>query len=81
MIPSKISKLILRYLIFVGIPYILARKLEKFFWKNIDEETKRKIKRLEEELWKSEEKVQENEQRLLEMEERQKEFERKNILL
>lgn len=43
MIPSKISKLILRYLIFVGIPYILARKLEKFFWKNIGEETKIKI--------------------------------------
>ena len=43
MIPNKISKLILRYLIFVGIPYVLARKLEKFFWKNIDEETKRKI--------------------------------------
>lgn len=35
--------MILRYLIFVGIPYILARKLEKFFWKNINEETKRKI--------------------------------------
>jgi len=43
MISNKISKLILRYLIFVGIPYILARRLEKFFWKNISEETKIKI--------------------------------------
>lgn len=43
MIRNKISKLILRYVVFVGISYILARKLEKLFWKNIDEETKKKI--------------------------------------
>ena len=30
MIPNKISKLILRDLIFVGVPFILARKLEKY---------------------------------------------------
>ena len=42
MVLNKIPKLILRYLIFVGVPFVIARKIEKHFWKNIDIETKKK---------------------------------------
>nr|YP_010133717.1 hypothetical protein KYU99_pgp036 [Nitzschia supralitorea]QWM93206.1 hypothetical protein [Nitzschia supralitorea] len=38
-----LSKLILRYLVFVGIPYLLARRIEKFLMNRIDIETKDKL--------------------------------------
>ena len=44
MVTNKISKLIIRYLIYVGVPYLLARKFEKFFWKKINDETQTQIK-------------------------------------
>lgn len=43
MVLNNVPKLILRYLIFVWVPFVIARKIEKYFWKNIDSETKKKI--------------------------------------
>lgn len=43
MVLNNVPKLILRYLVFVGVPFFIARKIEKYFWKNIDSETKKKI--------------------------------------
>ena len=43
MVLNNVPRLLLRYLIFVGVPFIIARKIEKDFWKNIDIETKKKI--------------------------------------
>ena len=43
MVLNNVPKLILRYLIFVGVPFVIARKIETYFWKNIDLETKKKI--------------------------------------
>ena len=36
-------KILLRYLIFVGIPYIIARRIEKYFWKHASPELKKKL--------------------------------------
>ena len=36
-------KILLRYLIFVGIPYILARRIEKYFWKHASPELKKEL--------------------------------------
>lgn len=44
MVTNKISKLMIRYLICVGVPYLLARKFEKFFWKKINDENQTQIK-------------------------------------
>ena len=38
-----IRKILLRYLIFVGIPYFIARKIEKQFWKYFNPEVKANI--------------------------------------
>lgn len=43
MVLNNVPRLLLRYLIFVGVPFVIARKIEKYFWKNIDIETKKKI--------------------------------------
>lgn len=43
MVLNNVPRIILRYLIFVGVPFVIARKIEKHFWKNIDPETKKKI--------------------------------------
>ena len=37
-------KLLLRYLIFVGIPYLIARRIEKYFWKHASPELKQELK-------------------------------------
>jgi len=42
MVLNNIPKLILRYLTFVAVPFFIAIKLEKYFWKNIDTETKKR---------------------------------------
>ena len=36
-------KILLRYLIFVGIPYIVARHIEKYFWKHASPELKKEL--------------------------------------
>lgn len=36
-------KFLLRYLLFVGIPYLVARRIEKYFWEHADAELKRKV--------------------------------------
>ena len=36
-------KILLRYLIFVGIPYIIARRIEKYFWKHASPELKKEL--------------------------------------
>ena len=41
----KITKILLRYLTFVGISYLIARHIEKFFWKYADPQLKRKVKK------------------------------------
>jgi hypothetical protein len=38
-----LSRIFLRYLIFVGIPYLLARRIEKFLMKRFDPETRSKL--------------------------------------
>lgn len=47
-----ISKLFIRYLVFVGIPFLMAKRIEKSFWKHADsklqEETIKKLKELDE---------------------------------
>ena len=43
MVLNNVPKLLLRYLILVGVPFVIARKIENYFWKNIDSETKKKI--------------------------------------
>lgn len=40
---SKLSKVILRYLIFVGIPYLLAKRLEKIMVNRLDPELKARL--------------------------------------
>ena len=37
------KKLLLRYLVFVGIPYIIARNIEKYFWKHASPELKKEL--------------------------------------
>lgn len=41
--PTTVVKLLLRYLIFAGIPFFVAKKIEKRFWSNADEDLKKKI--------------------------------------
>ena len=36
-------KILLRYLVFVGIPYIIAKRIEKYFWKHASPELKKKL--------------------------------------
>ena len=36
MVLNNVPKLILRYLIFVRVPFVIAKKIENYFWKNID---------------------------------------------
>lgn len=43
MVLNNVPRLLLRYLIFVGVPFAIARRIEKYFWKNIDIDTKKKI--------------------------------------
>ena len=43
MVLNNVPRLIIRYLVFVGVPFVIARKIEKYFWENIDLETKKKI--------------------------------------
>nr|YP_009308935.1 hypothetical protein [Toxarium undulatum]AOS86678.1 hypothetical protein [Toxarium undulatum] len=38
-------KILLRYLIFVGIPYAIARSIEKYFWKHASPELKKELKK------------------------------------
>lgn len=42
------KKQVVRYLIFVGIPYFIAKRIEKYFWKNADPELTKKLKELRE---------------------------------
>ena len=39
----KATQLLLRYLIFIGIPYLLAKRIEKVFYKHADPKLKEKI--------------------------------------
>lgn len=39
----KVAQLLLRYLVFVGIPYVIAKRINKIFWKHADSELKEKI--------------------------------------
>jgi hypothetical protein len=36
-------KILIRYLIFVGIPYFIAKRIEKYFWKNASPELKKEL--------------------------------------
>lgn len=36
-------KILLRYLLFVGLPYILAKNIEKYFWKSASPELKKEL--------------------------------------
>lgn len=36
-------KLLLRYLIFIGIPYFIAKRIERYFWKHTSPEVRREI--------------------------------------
>ena len=36
-------KLLFRYLIFVGVPYLIARRIEKYFWKHASPELKKEL--------------------------------------
>jgi len=40
---QRILQLFFRYLIFIGIPYFIAKKIEKYFWAHANEDLKRKI--------------------------------------
>lgn len=37
-------RVLLRYLVFVGIPYFIARRIEKYFWQNASPELKKELK-------------------------------------
>ena len=39
------QKLLFRYLIFVGIPYLIAKRIEKLFWKHASPELKKEVKK------------------------------------
>ena len=41
-------KILLRYLVFIGIPYFLARRIEKYFWEHASPELKKELKNLPE---------------------------------
>jgi hypothetical protein len=45
-------KYLFRYLIFIGIPYLVAKRIEKYFWKNaspeLNKELNKKLKELPE---------------------------------
>ena len=36
-------KILLRYLVFVGVPFLIARRIEKYFWKHASPELKKKL--------------------------------------
>jgi len=36
-------KLLIRYLIVVGIPYVIARRIEKYFWEHASPELKKQL--------------------------------------
>lgn len=36
-------KILFRYLIFIGIPYFIAKRIEKYFWKRISPEVKKEL--------------------------------------
>lgn len=36
-------KILIRYLIFVSVPYLLAKQIEKYFWKHASPELKKKL--------------------------------------
>ena len=42
---SKFGRILLRYLIFVGIPYLVACRLEKFIFSRLDIETKKQLRK------------------------------------
>lgn len=39
----QFGKLFLRYLVFIGIPYLIAKRIEKFLLNHLDPETKAKL--------------------------------------
>lgn len=41
--PIQFSKLLLRYLVFIGIPYLIAKRVEKILLNRLDPETKRRL--------------------------------------
>lgn len=40
---SNLGRWILRYLVFIGIPYVLAKKIEKFLWNRLDPDIKKEL--------------------------------------
>ena len=41
-------KLLFRYLIFIGVPYVIATRIEKYFWKHANPELKKELEELPE---------------------------------
>ena len=40
-----LKRQLLRYVMFAGIPYFIARRIEKYFWANIDSKSEKKIQK------------------------------------